>query len=124
MCTVSHPLPPHAHPALTIQLTAPHSVSMHKKLNSINTTMVFLPGDHTLDTNIAVANVARLTMRGESTLSNILAIVCNGPVGLSFTCMVEFKILSLAFTSCGRKHAITKPYIPDQPDFFCCLCGL
>jgi len=33
MCTVSHPLPPHAHPALTIQSTAPHSLSMHKKLN-------------------------------------------------------------------------------------------
>ena len=35
MCTVSHPLPPHAHPALTIQPTAPHSLSMHKKLNCI-----------------------------------------------------------------------------------------
>ena len=33
MCTVSRPLPPHAHPALTIQPTAPHSLSMHKKLN-------------------------------------------------------------------------------------------
>ena len=32
-CTVSHPLSSHAHPALKIQLTAPHSLSMHKKLN-------------------------------------------------------------------------------------------
>ena len=30
-----------------------------------NTTMVFLAGDHTLDRNITVANVARLTMHGE-----------------------------------------------------------
>ena len=78
---------------------------------TFNTTMVFLPGDHTLDTNITVANVARLTMRGEPTSSNIAAIVCDGPVGLSFTSMVELKILSLAFTSCGRKHAYAAMYI-------------
>ena len=35
MCTVSHLLPPHAHPALTIQPTAPHSLSMHRKLKCI-----------------------------------------------------------------------------------------
>jgi len=28
-------MPPHAHPALTIQPTAPHSLGMHKKLNCI-----------------------------------------------------------------------------------------
>ena len=31
------PLPPHAHPALTIQPTAPHSLSMHKKLDCVST---------------------------------------------------------------------------------------
>ena len=36
MCTVSHPLPLHAHPALTIQSTVPHSLSMHKKLKCIS----------------------------------------------------------------------------------------
>ena len=35
MCTVSHPLPHHVHPALRIQPTAPHSLSMHAKLNCI-----------------------------------------------------------------------------------------
>ena len=34
MCTVSHPLPPHAHPVLTMT-TVPHSLSMHKKLKCI-----------------------------------------------------------------------------------------
>ena len=64
--------------------------------------MVFLPGDHTLDTNITVANVDRLTMRGESSSGKIATVVCSGPVGLSFTRMVEFKMRSLAFTSCSR----------------------
>ena len=46
--------------------------------------MVFLPGDHTLDTNITVANVTRLTMRGESSSGKIATVVCSGSVGLSF----------------------------------------
>ena len=67
-----------------------------------NTTMVFLPGDHTLDTNITVANVDRLTMHGESSSGKIATVVCSGSVGLSFTSMVEFKMCSLALTSCSR----------------------
>ena len=70
-----------------------------------NTTMVFLPGDHVLNTSITVANVASLTMRGESSSGNRATIICNGPVGFSFTSMVEFKIQSLAFTSCNRSSS-------------------
>ena len=64
--------------------------------------MVFLPGDHTLDMNITVANIPRLTMCGEFSSGYVATVVCSGPVGLSFTSMVDFKIHSLAFTSCGR----------------------
>ena len=67
-----------------------------------NTTMVFLSGDHCLHTNITVANVARLTMCGESSSSNSTTIVCNGSVGFSFTSMVDLKLYSLTFTSCSR----------------------
>ena len=72
-----------------------------------NTAVVFLPGDHALDTNITVANVTRLTMCGESSLGN-----SRGSVGLSFSSMVEFKIYYLVFTSCSRKYAITLPGTP------------
>ena len=85
-----------------------------------NTTMVFLSGDHTLDKNITVSNVTRLTMRGESSSGNRTTVVCSGSVGLSFTSMVEFKIDSLAFTSCSRKYVIALPDIfpsnIDPPD--------
>ena len=67
-----------------------------------NTTMLFLPGDHVLDVNITVANVSRLTMRGESSSDNIAAVVPNGSVGFSFTNMVDLNIYSLAFTSYNR----------------------
>ena len=69
-----------------------------------NTTMVFLPGDHVLDTNITVANVARLTLHGESSSGNRATVVCSESVGLSFTSMVEFKIDFLTFASCSRKY--------------------
>ena len=71
---------------------------------SSNVTIVFLPGVHALDVNITVANVSSLTLHGQSSSANIATIVCRGSVGLSFTSMVEFKIHSLAFTSCSRKY--------------------
>ena len=64
-----------------------------------NTTMVFLPGDHVLDRTITVANVARLTMHGESSPGNVATVVHNGPVGFRFTNLVDFNIHSLAFIS-------------------------
>ena len=67
-----------------------------------NTTMVFLPGNHALDMNMTVANVTSLTLFGESSPGNIATVVCNGPVGLSFTSMANFKIQYLAFAFFGR----------------------
>ena len=67
-----------------------------------NTTMVFLPGDHTLGMNITAANISKLTMCAESSSGYVARIICNGPVGFSFNSMGDFKIHSLTFTSCGR----------------------
>ena len=61
--------------------------------------MVFLSGDHVLDTNITVADVAKLTMRGESSSNSVATIVRNGSVSFSFTNMVDSNIYSLAFTT-------------------------
>ena len=61
--------------------------------------MMFLPGDHVLDRNITVANVTRLTMRGESSSGNRATVVCNGSFFLIFTSMVDLKIHLLDFTS-------------------------
>ena len=70
-----------------------------------NTTMVFLPGNYALDVNITVANVAGLTMCGESFQGNGESIDCNVSVDFSFTSMVELKIYSLAFKSCSRNYS-------------------
>ena len=103
ICTVSHPLPPYAHPALTLQPTAlseyAHEAEMYF---TSNTTMLLLPGDHVLDINITIGNVARLTMCGVSFSDRIATVVRNGSVGFSFTNMVDFNMYSLAFTSYNR----------------------
>ena len=107
---MSHPLPPHAHPALTIS-TVQHSLHEYAQEAELyftsDTTIVFLPGDHVLNVTITVVNVTRLTMCGESSSGNRATVVCNGSVGLSFSNMVDFKIHLLAFTSHKRKHTIT-----------------
>ena len=105
MCTVSHQLPPHSHPALLIHPTVPHSLSMQEfeLYFTSDITMEFLPGDHVLDTSITVANIARLTMHGGG---NRATIVCSQSVGLSFTGMVAFKIHSLTFAFCSRNYGI------------------
>ena len=79
-----------------------------------DTTMVFLPGDHILDTYITVTNVTRLTMHGESSSGNRATVYCSGSVGLSFTYMMEFKMYFLAFTSCSRllRYATKVPGFP------------
>ena len=74
-----------------------------------NTTIAFLPGDHILDTNITVVNVAGLTLHEESSSSSEATVVCSGSVGLGFTRIMDFKMYSLAFTSCNRRLN----YVPD-----------
>ena len=69
-----------------------------------NTTIMFLPGDHVLDTNVTVANVARLTMHGGSSSGNIATVVRNGSVGFFFRSMMELKIYSIAFMSSSRNY--------------------
>ena len=75
--------------------------------------MVFLPGDHALDTNITVANVVKLTICGESG-GNRAAVVCKGPVGFTFTSTKDLKICSLAFTFCSRNYGGSNYLLPSN----------
>ena len=55
----------------------------HKIYFIPNITTMFLPGDHTLDTDITVSDVARLTMHAWNiSLHNAATVVRNGPVNL------------------------------------------
>ena len=80
--------------------------------------MVFLPGDHVLDMNITIANVARLTMSGEPSRGIMATVVRNGPVGFSFTNMVNFNIYSLAFTSYNYRSLSYGSHPPSNSALF------
>ena len=64
-----------------------------------NTTLVFLPGNHTLENGLLIANISSLTLLGSSqSASNI---ICARPASFLFQEISEVYIGSLAFISCG-----------------------
>ena len=90
--------------------------------SSSNTTLLFLPGDHTLNFTISVGNLfdfknesftsqsnpyqssSSLTLLGSpSSLPEITSrIVCTWPAGFLFSGITELNITALAFISCGH----------------------
>ena len=85
-------------PHITYCATLSHYAQEAQLYFTSDATIVFLPGNHTLDRDITVANVANLTIRGQSPIARV---ICNGPVGFHFTNTTNLNILSLAFTSCN-----------------------
>ena len=72
-----------------------------------NTTMKFLPGNHTLKQTISVTNLTSLTLHGDSSsLPEVTSrIVCTWPAGFVFTGITELHISALAFISCGHNYS-------------------
>ena len=73
-----------------------------------NTTMQFLPGNHTLEQTISVTNLMWLTLRGDSSsLPEITSrILCNSSsAGMVFTDITELHIAALAFISCAHNES-------------------
>ena len=75
-----------------------------------DTTLIFLPGNHSLNRNIAITNVTRFVMLGDSTssLENVSTIVCSGPHLLIFFNISQLHIYFLQITSCG---SVTVPAV-------------
>ena len=69
-----------------------------------DTTLIFLPGNHSLDRDIAITNVTRFVMLGDSTSLPSIAstIVCNGPHVFTFLNISQLHIYFLQITSCGN----------------------
>ena len=89
---------------------------------SSNATLVFLPGDHTLNFTISVGTVSNywddsqpdhyyppssLTLLGNSSsLPEMTSrIVCTWPAGFRFSGITELRITALAFISCGHNDS-------------------
>ena len=67
-----------------------------------NTTLVFLPGDHSLESNLAIASASRFVMiAGNSTFLPKTTIVCNGLAAFVFQTISDLQIHGLEFINCG-----------------------
>ena len=97
-----------------------HTLSQYGEQRfSSNATLVFLPGDHTLNFTISVSNSwddsqpdhyynpTSLTLLGSpSSLPDISSrIVCTWPAGFIFSGITELHITALAFISCGHNNS-------------------
>ncbi len=91
--------------------------------NSDNLTLVFLPGEHVLNTFIIFQLLERLNLLGNtSSLPNITSkIVCNGIPALTLKNISKVEIKALTFYSCGTQSksrgsdipAIAAAFIPN-----------
>ena len=92
----------------TYGLTLSEYAQQADRLSAVTTTMVFLPGDHFLDTHIVVAHLAAFTMlKSPSTRSEkATRIICSQPVGIFYQNTSLAKVDGLQFVSCGRNVSI------------------
>ena len=77
--------------------------AQHNSTPTKNMTLMFLPGDHTLGTNISVADTNSYSLLG--VLQNA-TIKCEENVGFTFFNILHIRIHHLVFTSCGIYRAV------------------
>ena len=84
----------------------------------VNTTMEFLPGNHTLKQtiNFSVTNLTWITLHGDSnSFPEITSrIVCTWPAGFVFIGIAELHISELTFISCGHNDSAAVNIISVQ----------
>ena len=69
---------------------------------TLNTSLVFLPGNHTVESRLSVRNIFSLTMIGSPSNSTKTNLICSKPASFAFYNVREVYISSLAFLSCGN----------------------
>ena len=97
-----------------------------------NTTMLFLPGEHELDSTFLVENVTSLALQGNtSSLPELPSkIVCINRMGnFEFSLMEQLDIRALHFVSCGLNETFIGPYgqaiiVLNTEDFYLETCIL
>ena len=104
---MSRPHPTHHVPESPVNTLSQYVADQDFKNFPVNTTMKFLPGNHTLKQTISVTYLAWLTLQGNSSsLPEVTSrIVCTWPAGFVFTGITELDISALAFLSCGHSDS-------------------
>ena len=82
-------------------LTLSECVQQADQYFTSNMTLVFLPGNHTLENGLLIANISSLTLIGSPTIQGTSNIICARPTSFLFLEIREVYISSLGFISCG-----------------------
>ena len=78
---------------------------------SSETTLVLLPGTHTINSSLNIKNVNKYTVRGYVHYSkNATHINCNGPAGISFENVSHLQIKSVSLNFCGNHRSDSSTY--------------
>ena len=78
-----------------------------------NTTLLLLPGDHTLTVNFTVENITDFEIRAHlspNTRRHAVMIVCQGLVGFVFRNISRMAVRGLTFNSCGKRQVAYNAY--------------
>ena len=92
-----------ADPCLTL---SEYAQQPHNYLTS-NTTLLLLPGDHTLSVNFTVENVSEFEIHTSSSSPHAVKIICQQLVGFTFRNISHMTLHGLTFTSCSRGATYT-----------------
>ena len=87
-------------------LTISEFIDQANQYIALNTTLMFLPGTHTVKSGLLVEGITSLTLLGMDSNSSVDSlrnplIICDGPVSLGFKYIDDLLLRSLAFDSCG-----------------------
>ena len=82
-------------------LTISEFIDQADQYIALNTTLIFLPGTHTVRSGLLVEGIDSLTLLGDSSGESLPLIKCDRPASLGFKYINELVVRSLAFDSCG-----------------------
>ena len=82
-------------------LTISEFIDQANQYIALNTTLMFLPGTHTVKSSLLVEGIASLTLVRNSSVESLPLIICDRPASLGFKYIDELLVRSLSFDSCG-----------------------
>ena len=93
-----------AHPCQTL---SEYAQDPGQYFNDSNLTLQFLPGNHTLDINLAITDTHKLEIHGALLPTKVF---CDFHVGFTFSNIHRVSIDGLAFVACARSPVVRFPY--------------
>ena len=87
-----------------------HTISEYAQdpgnFNESNLTLLFLPGNHTVNVNVIITNILQLEILGNTSVVAPTRVVCSSKVGFTFRDIPKLRIDGLSFFSCARSRVV------------------